>query len=233
AWRTLAAVVAVPTLQPKELEGRIDCPVPEIEYETALAQMNSVHTDLKIAENLIGKSRTLVTLADRVPIPDINVGLVLQHDYTFVPGTTTYNVVFGGAVPVFNKNQGNRIATRAELTRSIQTVMDIQNQLIVRLAPIYGTYQTNRQLSKTFRTEALSDQVRAYRGIYQRYMTDPSGISFNDVIVAQQTVASVLNQYIDILQSQWQSTVDLGELLQVDDIFQMGTPSQVAEIPSI
>ena len=54
-----------------------------------------------------------------------------------------------------------------------------------------------------------------------------------DVIVAQQTVASVLNQYIDILQSQWQSTVELGELLQVDDLFQMGSPSQVAEIPSI
>ena len=26
------------------------------------------------------------------------MGLVLQHDYTFVPGTTTYNVVLGGAV---------------------------------------------------------------------------------------------------------------------------------------
>lgn len=233
AWRTLAANVAVPTLQPKELEGRVDCPVPEIEYEDALAQMISVHTDLQIAENLIGKNRTLVTLADRVPIPDINVGLVLQRDYTFTPGTTTYNMVLGGAVPVWNKNQGNRISARAELIRSTQLVSDTQNQLIVKLAPIYGAYQTNRQLAKSFRTEALSDQVRAYRGIYQRYITDPTGISFNDVIVAQQTVASVLNQYIDILQSQWQSTVDMGELLQVDDLFQMGSPSEVAEIPSI
>lgn len=233
AWRTLAANVAVPTLQPMELEGRVDCPVPEIEYEPALAQMISVHTDLQIAENLIGKNRTLVTLADKVPIPDINLGFVLQRDYTFTPGTTTYNMTLGGAVPVWNKNQGNRIAARAELIRSMQLALDAQNQLIVKLAPIYGTYQTNRQLAKSFRSEALSDQVRAYRGIYQRYMTDPSGISFSDVIVAQQTVASVLNQYIDILQSQWQSTVELGELLQVDDLFQMGTPSQVAEIPSI
>ncbi len=233
AWRTLAASVAVPTLQAKEIEGRIDCPVPEIGYENALSQMTSVHTDLQIAENLIGKNRTLVTLADRVPIPDLNVGFVLQRDYTFNPGTTTYNLTLGGAVPVWNKNQGNRISARAELIRSIQLVPDTQNQLIVRLAPIYSTYQTNRQLAKSFRAEALSDQVRAYRGIYQRYLTDPNGISFNDVIVAQQTVASVLNQYIDILQSQWQSTVDMGELLQVDDLFQMGSPTPVAEIPSI
>ncbi len=232
-WRTLAAAVAVPSLQPTALEGKIDSAVPEIDYDRALAQMVEVHTDLQIAENLISKNRTLVTLADRVPVPDINVGLVLQRDYTFTPGTNTYNLTVGGALPVWNKNQGNRIAARAELIRSVQTVSDTRNQLIVKLAPLFGSYQANRQLSQSFQTEALADQVRAYRGIYQRYLTDPNGVSFNDVIVGQQTVASVLNQYIDILQAQWQSTVDLGEILQVDDLFQMGTPTQVAAIPAI
>ena len=232
AWRTLAAAVAVPSLQPTELNGQIDCPVPEIEYEIALAQMTAVHTDLQIAENLIGKNRTLVTLADRVPIPDLNVGFVLQRDYTFTPGTNTYNLTVGGAVPVWNKNQGNRIAARAELIRSMQLVSDTQNQLIAKLAPMYGTYKSNRLLAQSYRSEALTDQVRAYRGIYQRYLTDPSGISFNDVIVTQQTLGSVLNQYIDTLQSQWQSTVDMGELLQVDDLFQMGAPTEVAKIPA-
>ncbi len=233
AWRVLAATVAVPNLPSSRLDGEIDSPVPELVYEEALAQMMAVHTDLRTAENLIGKNRTLVTLADRVPIPDLNVGFVLQRDYTFTPGTNTYNLNVGSAVPVWNKNQGNRISARAELQRSIQIASDTENQLIARLAPVFGTYQANRELAQSFRTEALGDQVRAYRGVYQRYLTEPSGISFNDVIVAQQTVASLLNQYIDILQSQWQSTVDLGELLQVDDLFQMGSPGEVAKIPSI
>ena len=233
AWRVLAATVAVPMLPSSALDGQIDSPVPEIAYEEALAQMTAVHTDLRTAENLIGKNRTLVTLADRVPIPDLDVGFVLQRDYTFTPGTNTYNLTVGGAVPVWNKNQGNRISARAELQRSIQVASDTENQLITKLAPAFGTYRANRELAHSFRTEALSDQVRAYRGVYQRYLTEPSGVSFNDVIVAQQTVASVLNQYIDILQAQWQSTVDLGELLQVDDLFQMGSPTEVATIPSI
>ena len=233
AWRVLAATVAVPTLPASALDGQIDSPVPDIIYEEALAQMTAVHTDLRTAENLIGKNRTLVTLADRVPIPDLNVGFVLQRDYTFNPGTNTYNLNLGGAVPVWNKNQGNRISARAELLRSIQVVADTENQLITKLAPAFGIYQANRELARSFQTDALSDQVRGYRGVYQRYLTEPSGVSFNDVIVAQQIVASVLNQYIDILQSQWQSTVDLAELLQVDDLFQIGTSAEVAKIPSL
>lgn len=232
AWRTLAANVAVPALEPTNIEGRIDCPAPDISYESAVTRMTAVHTDLRIAENLISKNRTLVTLADRTPIPDLNVGFVLQQDYTFKPGGSTYNLTLGGAVPVWNQNQGNRISARAELVRSAQLVTDTENQLIAKLAATYSVYKSNRQLASSFRTDALSDQVRAYRGIYQRYLTDSSGISFNDVIVAQQTVSSVLNQYLDILQAQWQSTVDLGELLQVDDVFQMGDSVPVAEIPN-
>jgi outer membrane protein TolC len=88
-------------------------------------------------------------------------------------------------------------------------------------------------LSDSFKSDALRDQVRAYRGVYQRYLADPSGVSFNDVIVAQQTVASVLNQYLDILQAQWQSVVDIGQLLQVDDLFEMGDRVEVAQFPAI
>ncbi|MEO8270679.1 MAG: hypothetical protein ABI557_13230, partial [Aureliella sp.] len=94
-------------------------------------------------------------------------------------------------------------------------------------------YQANRELASSFRTDALADQVRAYRGIYQRYHTDPTGISFNDIIVAQQTLAATLTQYLTILQSQWLGTVEMGELLQVDDLFQLGPPIDVAQFPAV
>jgi outer membrane protein TolC len=141
--------------------------------------------------------------------------------------------MLGGAIPVLNQNQGNRIAARAELVKAGQNVADTRNTLISELAGTYGVYQSNRQLSDSFKSDALRDQVRAYRGVYQRYLADPSGVSFNDVIVAQQTVASVLNQYLDILQAQWQSVVDIGQLLQVDDLFEMGDRVEVAQFPAI
>lgn len=233
AWRALAAATGVPDLDVSALEGRIDCAVPLITYEDALARLSAVHTDLEIAQNTIQKRRTLVSLADRTPIPDLDVGIVVQRDYTFEPGGATYNLMLGGAIPVLNQNQGNRVAARAELVKASQNVSNTRNGLIGELAGAYGIYEANRQLAATFKTDALQDQVRAYRGVYQRYLADPSGVSFNDVIVAQQTVAAVLNQYVEILGAQWQSVVDLGELLQVDDVFEMGQLVEVAIIPPI
>lgn len=233
AWRTLAAATGLPDMSVSALEGKIDCAVPEIAYESAVQRMIALHTDVQIAENTIRKQQTMVQLADRANIPDLNVGFVLQRDYTWAPGGATYNLMLGGAIPVLNQNQGNRIAARAELVKAGQNVADTRNTLISDLAGTYGVYQANRQLADSFRSDALRDQVRAYRGVYQRYLADPSGVSFNDVIVAQQTVASVLNQYLDILQAQWQSVVDLGQLLQVDDLFEMGDRVEVAQFPAI
>ncbi|MFN9712805.1 MAG: TolC family protein [Planctomycetota bacterium] len=233
SWRTLAAAVGVPDLDVAVIEGSIDCAVPNITYEEALERLSAVHTDIQIAQNLVRKQRTLVTLADRTPIPNLDVEFVLQRDHTFDPGANTYNLILGGEVPALNRNQGNRIATRAELARAGQQVTETQLSLISDLAKTYGVYRANRELADSFKTEGLSDQVRAYRGVYQRYLADPSGVSFNDVIVAQQTLASVLTQYLDILQSQWQSVVDLGELLQVEDLFQMGPLAPVAQMPAL
>jgi hypothetical protein len=195
--------------------------------------MNAVHTDLEMAENSVRKQQTLVELADRQVVPDVNVGFVLQRDYTFEPGTTTYNLMLGGDLPVLNRNQGNRIARRAEVVKASQQVQQTRNTLTASLAEAFGKYEANRQLAESFQADALRDQVRAYRGVYQRYLADPSSVSFNDVIVAQQTVAQVLNQYLDILQSQWQSLVDIGELLQVDDLMELGPLSVVASVPDL
>lgn len=233
SWRILAAAIGVPDLNVTAIDGNIDCAVPNITYEEAMERLSAVHTDIQMAQNLVRKQQTLVTLADRTPIPNLDMTVVVQRDHTFEPGTNTYNLLLGGEIPVLNRNQGNRISTRADLFKAGQQVAEVRLNLTSDLAKTYGVYRANRELADSFKTEGLSDQVRAYRGVYQRYLADPNGVSFNDVIVAQQTLASVLTQYLDILQSQWQSVVDLGELLQVEDLFQMGPLSPVAPIPSL
>lgn len=233
AWRQLAAALGLPRLPPTELVGQPDDPVPKIEYERALTRMLAQHTDLGVAQNNIAQAQTLLRLAQVTPIPDVNVGFVLQRDYTFTPGSLTYNLTLGGQLPVFNRNRGNIIAAQANLYSAEQALVRTGNDLTGQLGEAFARYEANRVLAESFRGEALRDQVRTYRGIYERYHSDPQRVRFNDVVVAQQTLAITLNQYIDVLGKQWQGVVDVAKLLQVDDLRQLGEAVPQTPIPSL
>ncbi len=233
AWRQLAAALGLPAMPPTELAGRPDVPVPLLAYERALDQMLSVNTDLGVAENNVVQAQLLLRLAKVTPVPDVDLNFVLQRDYTFSPGTTTYNLNLGGEIPVFNQNRGNIVTAHAELYRANQAIAQVRNDLSGQLGEAFARYEASRVLVESFRAEALRDQVRTYRGIYERYRNDPENIEFNDVVVAQQTLAVTLNQYIDVLGNQWQAVVDVAQLLQVDDIFLMGDAAPVAAIPAV
>ena len=70
-------------------------------------------------------------------------------------------------------------------------------------------------------TDLLPDQVRVYRGIYDRFRLDGQSIEFAQVVVAQKTLASVVSNYLQSLNDAWMATVDLAELLQINDLMTM------------
>ncbi len=54
-----------------------------------------------------------------------------------------------------------------------------------------------------------------YRGVYERFRVEGATVDFSQVVVAQQTLAQVVTSYLQVLQEQWDSTVELAELLQL------------------
>ena len=231
--RQLAAALGLPDMPLAKLVGRPDMPAPVIDYQQALSVMLARHTDLQIASNTIGQNGTLLRLARVTPIPNIQTYVAVQHDDTFNPGTTTYNLAVGGELPVFNRNHGNILSARAQVYRAEQTVDQVRNDLTRDLADAYARYDSSRILVDSFREQAIRDQVQAYRGIYERYRSDPNGVEFNDVVVAQQTLAATLKQYIDVLGDLWLSVVDVAELMQVDDVLSLGDGLPLIPIPDL
>ncbi|WP_197527299.1 TolC family protein [Pirellulimonas nuda] len=233
ALRALSAAVGLPATRLPALEGGPDMPAPFVDYDRALAILLAGHTDLTIAQNDVSAAGWRLNLARVKPRPDLDTAVVVQYDDTTNPGAATYNLQVGGEIPVLNRNRGGIIAAQAEVVRAQQGVDQTRNQLIRSLADAYGRYAAARQLAETFQPEALRDQVRTYRGIYERYRNETEGIAFNDVVVAQQTLAVLLTQYLDLLGDQWQSLVDIAELLQVDDIYLLGELCPATPIPDL
>ncbi|MBM3999697.1 MAG: TolC family protein [Planctomycetes bacterium] len=233
AWRRLAATIGVPELPMSDLSGRADDAIPLVDFDRLAARMLANHTDLRTAWNQVAKAEVLLRLAEVTPFPNLTVTTAIQRDYTFVPGTTSYNLQVGGDVPVFDRNQGNIVTARGNLYQAEQSVDRARNALLGDLAEAFSRYEANRRIARTYRNGALPDQVRVFRAIYDRYRTDPLELRFNDVVVAQQTLGSLLNQYLDLLGGQWNALVDLGRVAQADDLFSLGAVEEVEPIPEI
>jgi len=217
SWRQLAAAMGMPHMTRQHVAGSVDLPVPTIDYET-LASMLQRHSDLIAANSRIASSSSNLRLQEAVPIPNVTLYAAFQHDDTTPLSDYSTNVQLSAPVPVFNRNQGNITTAHAGLVRARQDLNGVNNTLMSDLAETYNRYATSRTISESYRTDLLPDQVRVYRGVYDRFLIDGESINFAQIVVAQQTLAQVVTSYLQSLTDSWMSVVDLAELLQVDDL---------------
>ncbi len=224
AWRALTAVLNAPHLEPRELAGSPEIPVPEISFEQALEILLARHTDLGIAQLRINRSQFDLNLQQVTPIPNVNLEGAVLYDDTSTLNNLAFNVQVGVPLPVFNRNQGNIYEAQSQIVEYNQRLIATRNELTAQLAEIYGRYSANRALARNYREEILPDQVRTYRGVYQQFRQGAGQLDFAQIIVTQQQLGQTVGSYVDVLAAQWRATIDLAELLQADDLFLLATP---------
>lgn len=237
AWKQLAAAMGLPGMPPTELLGRPDIAIPSFKFDIALARVLSEHTDVLTAQNGLRKARYNLRLAQVMPIPDVDVRMMLQKDFTGPPFEMSPSVAVSVPVPVWDRNQGNIIQAQSQLVRATEESHRVRNDLTARLADAFERYENNRVLLAYYRDHILPDQVRAYRGVYERHQQQPDMVGFGDIVTAQQTLASAVTTYVATLGAQWTAVVDVSTLLQTDDLFS-GTdasadPLCVATVPDL
>ena len=229
AWRRLAAAIGRPRMAAVPLVGDVEESLPALSFEAAREHLLANHTQIRSAANDVIQARYQTDLECIKPrVPDVTLYTTVQKDFTGPPFNTTYNLQVSVPLPVFDRNQGNILRASAGIFRGENDREAAGNDLIQQLADAVSRYESSRAQAATYRTSLLPDQVRTYRGIYQRYQEDREAVSFGDIVVAQQTLATLITSYIDLLNQQWRAFVDVSRLLQLEDIGQIG---QFAEHP--
>jgi cobalt-zinc-cadmium efflux system outer membrane protein len=136
-------------------------------------------------------------------------------------------------VPVWDQNKGAINQARNLLIQAMQVPTQSQLQLTNTLADAFNRYTTARQQVQVTRQQ-IEDQVRAFRGVYERRWQAPDDVSFGDVVAAEQTLAGYISAYITALGGQWTAVVDVANLLQTDDLFQVGkTLEEMTPVPDL
>lgn len=233
SWKQLAATLGLRDMPPTELAGRVDMPVPVFEYNEVLARVLARHTDVLTAFNSIEKARFNLELAKVTPVPDVDLNILAQKDYTAPHNQIVHSLQVSVPVPIFDQNLGGIKQAEGMLAQAAAGPDQARNSLTITLADAFNRYQTARE-NVDIAMQQIRDQIRAYRALYERRMRGPMGdVGFGDVVTAQQTLAGYIASYVTALGLQWTAVNDVANLLQTDDLFQVGPKEEMFPVPDL
>lgn len=208
-FRNLATVAGKPDLQISPLAGELD-PPPAI-AEDVLEQLVRESPSVKRAQQEILRAEAELKSTRREAIPDLQLRGGLQQNFEPINGTRAVGVqgfaTVGVTIPLFNRNQGNVEAAKAEVERSQAEVSRIQLSLRQSAEPFVQAILTDQQQAARYKNEMLPRAMRAYQLYLAKYQQ--MGAAYPQVIVSQRTFFQLQVAYIRVLQDLWRNTIAL------------------------
>jgi cobalt-zinc-cadmium efflux system outer membrane protein len=232
AWKQLVATLGLPQLPLTEVSGRVDRLIPYYDYDKVLAHVLTHHTDVLTARNGVQKAQYNLKLAQITPMPDMDWYGAVWKESTIPPYVIFYSTQVSFPLPIWDQNKGNIMSAQAALIRAVEESHRVENALTNTLATNYTNYQNNLNALEYYRRYILPDQVRYYRGVFDRRQADLTA-SPSDLVTAQQALATNVQTYLGILGSLWTAVVSVADLMQTPDLFQLATPRELPELPAL
>jgi cobalt-zinc-cadmium efflux system outer membrane protein len=223
AWQELAAAVGIPSLDRTELEDTLDQGLPRFDFTRLLGELEQASPDLKRVRIEVERAELALRRARAERIPDLQLRGGLRYNRELLEvgnrpvGLEGFADV-GIRLPVFNQNQGNIAAAQAELERARLEVERVRLALRTRLTRI-----SERHLSGLAQIERLRDQMipraqRSYELYLKSYRTMTA--AYPQVLVAQRTLFQLQVEYLDSLETFWQTVARLRGLLLTEPVTQ-------------
>jgi len=201
AFRRLAAAVGVPSLPRAQVVGTLDLALPDYDLERTQLFVLSEHPEVRSAQVGVERARLLAERARREPIPNVTVGAgyVRQNQNRSDDWTIGVSV----PIPVWNRNQGNIMATQAQVGEAVQEVGRVENDLTDRLAGAFRDYAAARRRADRYRTAILPRAQEAYELSRKAYA---GGVfEYLRVLEAQRAVAQANLEYVRALGEAWKA----------------------------
>ncbi len=163
------------------LAGDLDILSP-IPLEAELVERMSASPELARWRAEVTKRRAAIELEDSRGIPDVTLGLGPRH----FNDTNDWALVIGVEVPipVFDRNQGARQASRSQLARSREDQQSVKLRLRRALARSYQGLASASEEAAALRDEAIPIAERALKET--RRAQRQGALLFTDVLEAQQ-----------------------------------------------
>lgn len=229
-WRSLAAVIGRPEMPHATVAGDLEKDWPELNEEAAVEAIAKESPAARIADAAADRAQTVLTRARREPIPDILVrgGMEYNHEtlgsVPFAKGWEGIAEV-GVQIPIFNRNQGNLGAARADIERAEQEKKRVELTLRERAASVVDQYANARLMAAAYREEMLPLAKKAYGLMVEKY--GQMLASYPRVLETQRKLYELQIEYIAALEGVWTSGIALQGYLLTDGLEAPARPGEV------
>ena len=190
-------------------------PLPAYSFDRLQEHVFANHSEVRAAGAQVVRARLQLELARVTAYPNVETNTYVQYDYS--TNTPQFGLQVGVALPVFDRNQGNIAQAEAHLVRASHEAARARQELSQRLAEAFERYAVNRRLLEQYRNEILPAQRSAAEGVGKRFEQEPGKVSFSEVVLAQQTLATTYTGYLNVLAAAWQAVADLSRMAQSEE----------------
>jgi outer membrane protein, heavy metal efflux system len=211
-FSSLAAESGRPELPLGPLRGELENP-PRIESEELEKRILEESPEVKLAEQAVIRAEAKLKSANRERVPDLQLRAGLQqsnepvNEITGKPVGLLGFATIGVTLPLFNRNQGNVEAARADLERARSEITRLQLSLRRRVQPLIQTYLVDRDRVERYKAEMIPRATRAYQLYLSKYRQ--MGQAYPQVIVSQRTLFQIRVAYLQVLEDLWTSVIRL------------------------
>lgn len=151
--REIMAISGVPNMQIRGVSGELPQTPSIQDWKTIEEELVANSPEYAAAQARIRQASAAIRRQESQPLP--NLGIQLGAGVDNATNSGMMNVQVGAPIPVFNKNQGNISAARAEYCRAIQEAQRIDNAIRARLAVASGEYERAAEAVEMYLNELL------------------------------------------------------------------------------
>jgi cobalt-zinc-cadmium efflux system outer membrane protein len=218
-WKAMAAVVGDPQLPLMNLEGKLD-DTPPVNADELVEKIVNESPAVRIAELGVKRAEAALARAKREPIPDLQLrGGLQQNGELLADGRAVGLQGFadvGVRIPIFDRNQGNVAAAKADAERAKREVERVKLVLRERAASIVQNYTFSQTAVDRYKNQMLPRAQKAYQMYAKKYQE--MAAAYPQVLIAQRTLMQLEVYYINALESFATSSLSLQSYLLTDGL---------------
>ena len=218
-WKALAAVVGNPRLPLMRLQGRLG-DTPPVNADELVEKIVNESPAVRIAELGVKRAEAALVRAKREPIPDLQLrGGMQQNGELLSDGRSVGLQGFanvGVKIPIFDRNQGNIAAAKADAERAKREVERVKLVLRERAASIVQNYTFSQAAVDRYRNQMIPRAQKAYEMYTKKYQA--MAAAYPQVLIAQRTLMQLEVAYTTALETFATSSVSLQSYLLTDGL---------------